>query len=48
MAFQYSKTESYGPTKKKYGFWRFIGDVLLGCLTGGIWWLYLLFRALRK
>lgn len=35
-------------TKKKYGFWRFIGDVVLGVLTGGIWWLFLFFRALRK
>lgn len=37
---------TYG-TKKKYGFWHFTGDVLLGILTGGIWWLFLLFRALR-
>lgn len=34
--------------KKKYGFWRFIGDVVLGVLTGGIWWLYLFFRFIRK
>jgi len=34
--------------KKPYGFWHFVGDVLLGIITGGIWWLFLLFRALKK
>lgn len=29
---------------KKYGIFNFIIDVLLGCVTGGIWWLYLIFR----
>ncbi len=34
--------------KKKYGFWRFMFDFTFGVLTGGLWWLFLLLRALRK
>lgn len=33
---------------KKYGLFKFLVDVFLGILTGGLWWLYLLFRALRR
>lgn len=32
---------------KRYTFGRFIFDFVLGCLTGGIWWLYLLFKGLN-
>lgn len=34
--------------KKKYGPFRFLMDVFLGIITGGLWWMYLLFRALRN
>lgn len=33
---------------KKYGPLRFLFDFTLGVLTGGLWWLYLLLRALRR
>ena len=33
---------------KHYGFGRFLLDLFLGLITGGIWWIYLLFKALRK
>ena len=33
---------------KRYGFWRFLLDIFLGLITGGIYWIYLLFKALRK
>ena len=33
---------------KKYGFWRFMWDLFLFCITGGLWGLWLLFRHLRK
>lgn len=35
-------------TRQRYGLFRFIFDVLFGIITGGLWWLYLLFRALRS
>lgn len=34
--------------KKKYGFMHFVLDFTLGILTGGLWWLYLLFRHWRR
>lgn len=34
--------------KKKYGFWRFMFDLIFGFITFGLWWVYLLFRALRS
>jgi hypothetical protein len=33
--------------RKRYGLGGFLFDFILGCLTGGIWWAYLIFRALR-
>ena len=33
---------------KRYGIFRFLVDLILGCLTGGLWWLYLLFKFLRR
>ena len=35
-------------TNKRYGCLHFLWDFFLGVITGGIWWLYLLFRALRN
>jgi hypothetical protein len=34
--------------KKKYGFMHFMWDLFLGFITFGLWWVYLLFRALRS
>ena len=33
---------------KKVGFFRIVGDLLLGFLTGGIWWLILLIKYIRS
>lgn len=35
-------------TKKKYGPVRFLVDFVLTVLTGGLWLVYLIFRALRN
>ena len=34
--------------KKRYGFWHFMGDLFLGHITGGLWFLYLLLRHLYR
>lgn len=33
---------------KKYGLLRFAFDIMFGLVTGGLWWIYLAFRFLRK
>lgn len=33
---------------KSYGLGRFILDFFLGFITGGIWWIYLLFKFFRR
>jgi hypothetical protein len=38
----------YTSTKKPYGLGRFLFDLLFGIVTGGLWWLWLLFKALRN
>jgi len=35
-------------THKRYGFWHFMFDLFLGILTGGLWWLFLVFRFLFR
>ena len=32
----------------RYGLGRFLVDLILGCVTGGLWWLYLVIRYVRK
>lgn len=32
---------------RKYGFWNFIGDVILSCLTGGLWLIWIFVREMR-
>ena len=32
---------------EEYGFWRFIGDVILTIITGGLWFMYLVLRHIR-
>ncbi len=34
--------------RDQYGFWHFVLDLLLICITCGLWGLYLIFRALRR
>lgn len=34
--------------KRKYGFWSFVGDVLMTCVTGGLWLIYVFVREMRN
>jgi hypothetical protein len=33
---------------KKYGFWKFMGDVFMTCLTCGFWLIWIFVREMRK
>ena len=33
---------------KKYGFWNFIGDVLMCLITGGLWLIWIFVREMRR
>lgn len=33
--------------RKKYGLFNFLFDLVMVCLTGGIWFFWILFRYLR-
>lgn len=33
---------------RKYGFWNFIGDVLLTLITGGLWIIWIFVREMRR
>lgn len=33
---------------KKYGFWNFIGDVLMTLITGGFWLIWIFIREMRR
>lgn len=35
-------------TKRRYGIWNFIGDVLLTLLTGGLWLIWIFVREMRN
>lgn len=35
-------------SRKRYGFWNFVADVLLTCLTGGFWLIWIFVREMRK
>ena len=37
-----------GNNKKKYTLGRFIFDFIMGLLTAGIWWIYVLIKAIRE
>lgn len=34
--------------KKKYGLMHFLLDFVLGVLTGGLWWMFLLLRHISR
>jgi len=34
--------------RKGYGFWNFIGDVILTCITGGLWLIWIFVREMRR
>lgn len=35
-------------SKPRYGFWKFIGDVLMTILTAGFWLIWVFIREMRK
>jgi hypothetical protein len=34
--------------KRSYGFWNFVGDVILTILTSGFWLIWIFVRELRR
>jgi hypothetical protein len=38
----------YVQQRRKYGFWKFMGDCLMVCLTGGLWLIWIFVREMRK
>jgi hypothetical protein len=34
--------------RSKYGFWKFVGDVLMVGLTGGLWLIWIFVREMRR
>lgn len=34
--------------KRSYGFWNFVGDVLLTAITGGLWLIWIFVREMRR
>ena len=35
-------------SQKKYGLGHFLLDFFLGVITGGIWWIFLVFKFIRS
>jgi len=48
MSQVYKKSEYYGPAKKKYGFFKFLFDVFMVCITAGFWFIWIFVREMRK
>jgi hypothetical protein len=34
--------------RRRYGFWKFVGDVLMVGLTGGLWLIWIFVREMRR
>ena len=34
--------------RKQYGFWSFVGDVIMTFLTGGLWMIWIFVREMRR
>lgn len=37
----------YIATRKRYGFWNFMGDLFMTGLTGGLWLIWIFVREMR-
>lgn len=37
-----------GRTRKYYGFWNFLGDIVMVGLTGGLWLIWIFVREMRR
>lgn len=38
----------YVVNQKRYGFWKFVGDCIMVCLTAGFWLIWIFIREMRK
>jgi len=38
----------YIQPSKRYGFWAFVGDVIMTILTGGLWLILVFVREMRR
>jgi hypothetical protein len=38
----------YISPRPKYGFWKFMGDVFMTFLTGGLWLIWIFVREMRR
>lgn len=38
----------YSQCRKRYGFWAFVGDVLMTFITGGLWLIWIFVREMRR
>jgi hypothetical protein len=34
--------------RRRYGFWKFIGDCIMTVLTGGLWLIWVFVREMRR
>jgi hypothetical protein len=39
---------TYYVERKKYGFWKFVGDCTMVAITGGLWLIWIFVREMRK
>jgi hypothetical protein len=44
----YERTYITMRQRPKYGFWKFVGDVLMVGLTGGLWLIWIFVREMRR
>jgi len=44
----YERTYITMHQRKSYGFWKFAGDILMTCLTGGLWLIWIFVREMRR
>lgn len=38
----------YVVEKRRYGFWKFVGDCIMTFLTGGLWLIWIFVREMRR
>ena len=44
----YSQRLYYGPPRKRYGFFKFLCDITMTFLTGGLWLIWIFVREMRN
>ena len=43
----YDRRIYFGPPKKSYGFWKFMGDCFMTLMTCGLWLIWIFVREMR-